>query len=140
MKKATTALFGFILCIVFIISCKTSGTEPDIPVYSYTEPIVNPPDVFNIVFNIAQYGDRIVEVTFEQDAVWKIEKLGDGKVNLYVASASNQISILSKDTIGLQSDSVYYVVVNNNNYTGFNNYFVGFTKVDLDYANFEPKL
>jgi hypothetical protein len=140
MKKNASLVFKIFLGLFLFISCNNNDDVSEVPSYSYTSPIVNPPAVFNIFFNISGTGDRTAEVSFEQNAVWRIEKLGDNRVNLAVGSGTDQISIFSSDTIGLQANSPYYVVVNNNNYNEFNNFYVGFTKLDLDYETFEPKL
>jgi hypothetical protein len=138
MRNIAIGFLKLIVGLVLFVSCN-NGSGSDIKTYSYTTPIVDPPATFNIVFNIGGYGDRVAEVTFSQNAVWKIEKLGDGRVNMMMNTGNNNLTIISSDTLGLQADKVYYVVVNNNNYSEFNNYFVGFTNLGLDYASFEPK-
>ncbi len=139
--KNVNLLFIKIFFVLFLfVSCNNNDEVSDVPSYSYTTPIVNPPAVFNVFFNISGTGDRTAEVSFDQNGVWRIEKLGDNRVNLTVSSGTDLISIFSIDTIGLQANSPYFVIVNNNNYNEFNNFYVGFTKLDLDYGTFEPKL
>jgi hypothetical protein len=121
-------------------SCyKSNGDVPDIPVLPYNEPIENPPDEFLIVFNLTTPGDRVAEVTFAENSVWEIEKRGDGKANLFIKYNESLKSIQSIDTIGFAGEITYLVIMNNNNYADIFNYFVGFTKLDIAYDDFESQ-
>lgn len=120
-------------------SCyKNNGDVPDIPVLPYNEPIENPPDKFLIVFNLSTPGDRVAEITFSENSVWEIEKRGDGKANLFFKYNDSLKSIQAIDTIGFSGGISYMVIMNNNNYADIFNYFVGFTKLDIEYEGFEP--
>jgi len=110
-----------------------------VPIFSYAIPIESPPDEFMVVFNTSSVGDRVATIEFDTAAVWFIEKLGDGRINLFLANDTANIAIPGSDTLGLQSGFVYKIVVNNIYTSEFNNFFVGFTKIDTAYADFEPK-
>jgi hypothetical protein len=138
MKNEISKILFIFLLTLSINACDNGGGN-DIPIYSFRDPIVNPPAIFNIVYNLNLIGDQVASIQFEQNAVWKIDKLGDGKANLYLSHNEQKRWINTSDTVALYADSLYGVVVNNNNYTDLGNYFIGFTKLDLDYATFEPK-
>jgi len=110
-----------------------------VKVFSYTDPIVNPPDEFMVVFNTSWVGDRVATVKFDSNAVWMIEKLGDGRINLFMSNDSLNLPVTYADTLGLRSGKVYRIIVNNVYTSEFNNFFVGFEKLDIAYEGFEPK-
>lgn len=129
--------------IVSFSRCNKSNLQSDIPVYSYQTPPTSDsvpiPPVFQIVYNISTYGDKVAILTFDSSAVWLIEKLGDGRINYFAINDSTTLNIFKADTLGLAADSVYRFVANNNNYTEFNNFFTQFTRLNIDYDTFEPK-
>ncbi len=121
-------------------SCyKGSGEGPDIPVLPYNQPIENPPDEFLIVFNLSTPGDKVGEITFADNGVWELEKRGDGKANLFLKQNDSLKSVRSIDTLGLAGGLTYLVIMNNNNYADIFNYFVGFTKLNIEYDGFESR-
>ncbi len=128
-----------VLVLSFSTGCYDGGEDPDFPVYSYLTPVENPPDVFQVVYNISYVGDKPAYVTFEDDAVWLIEKLGDARINYWVMNDSTTHDIYSADTLGLKAGFTYIFIANNNNYSDFTNLFTMFTKLDYDYDTFEPK-
>ena len=119
--------------------CNTNNPEPSVTTYNYVDPVVNPPDIFQIVYNISTHGDKIAFVTFENDAVWVIEKLGDSRINFWGNNDTINIEIVISDTLGLKAGHTYYFVANNNNYLEYTNLFVEFIKLETDYNTFEPK-
>ena len=121
------------------MQCNTKPPEPAIKQYSYTEPIVNPPDSFQVIFNVTTFGDKFAYVTFNQNAVWLIEKLGDGRLNFAIQNDTATLSIPGKDTLALKANYKYTLIANNGNYEGFTNLFTQFTKLNLNYEEFEPK-
>ncbi len=142
VMKTTVYAFTlfFLLPILAVTGCKKNGTSgDDRPVFSYTEPIINPPDEFLVVFNTSIVGDRIALISFENDNVWEIEKLGDGRISFFIGNDSVNHPITLLDTLGLKSDKTYELIVSNIYTSEFNNFFVGFTKLDTTYADFEPK-
>ena len=134
-------LVAFVSVVIFqSVGCKPSTPSgPQIPVYFYSDSIVNPPDIFQIMFNISTYGDRFAIVTFENDAVWYIRKLGDNRVYFSAINDSTSFIIEEADTLGLKRGYTYYFKANNNNNPEFNNFFAEFTKLETDYNGFEPK-
>ena len=139
-----TRLFLLAVLGVLVLSganCNKTPSGPEIPLFSYLDPIVNPPDTFQIAYNLSTYGDKIAHVTFGGDAVWLIEKLGDGRATFKAGNPDEGTSYVvhSKDTLGLKAGVHYVFIANNNNYTDIGNYFVQFTKLPLDYNSFEPK-
>lgn len=140
MKTTVYPVFLLIALVIFAVGCeKNNGNGDDRPVFSYAEPIVNPPDDFLVVFNITIVGDRFASISFAQDNVWEIEKLGDGRISLFMSNDSINHPITLMDTLGLKAGMNYKIIVSNIYTSEFNNFFVGFTKLDLDYETFEPK-
>ncbi|MFK5855003.1 MAG: hypothetical protein QM503_02655 [Bacteroidota bacterium] len=129
--------------VVMVLSdgCKPQGEDidPQFPTYSYIDPIVNPPDVFEILFNMSLNGNQNAYVTFKEDAVWIIEKLGESRISFAIANDTSNHIISSVDTIGLKGGYTYLFVANNNNYPDFFNFFTHYSKTSLDYNEFEPK-
>ncbi len=140
--KSNAKFFLISLMGIVILSsadCNKHPAGPQIPVFSYLEPVLNPPDTFQIAYDISTYGDKIAKVVFKNDAVWFVEKLGVGKITLKAVNDTSVLYIESVDTLAMKGSKQYYFIVNNNNYTDFTNYFVQFTKLPLSYKNFEPK-
>jgi hypothetical protein len=119
--------------------CNKPDDEPTIPHFSNIDPVVNPPDTFQLVFNISTFGDKYAYVTFKEDAVWLIENLGDSRVSFRIENDTDTRFIDNADTLGLKGGFKYSFVANNNNYTELTNLFTQFTKLNIDYESFEPK-
>jgi hypothetical protein len=113
--------------------------DPQFPTYSYIDPIINPPSEFEILYNMSLNGIQPAYVTFENDAVWVISKLGESRVSFAIANDTSTYIIESVDTVGLKGGYVYRFIANNNNYPDLYNFFTHFSKVSVDYNNFEPK-
>jgi len=142
MKNSLVYILGLslILLTVLFSACKPNDpVDPKFPTYDYTIPVVNPPDEFEILFNVSLNGNQIASVTFQEDAVWKIEKLGDSRISFAIANDTSNYIIASIDTIGLQGGYTYKFVANNNNYPDFYNFFTHYTKLGIEYDSFEPK-
>lgn len=140
MKASVYPIFLLIALAIFATACKkNNGNGDDRPVFSYAEPIVNPPDEFLVVFNTGMVGDRFASISFAEDAVWEIEKLGDGRISLFISNDSINHPIALADTLGLKAGMNYKIIVSNIYTSEFNNFFVGLNKLDLDYETFEPK-
>lgn len=123
-----------------IFSCRTNTPSPgDRPVLSYSQPIENPPDDFLILFNITSAGERSAEVTFDSNAVWVVQKLGNPRYELLINNGVNNRNINSVDTIGLAAGKKYRIVVFSAYYTEFINFFVGFKKTDIPYETYPDK-
>jgi hypothetical protein len=122
------------------VSCwKTTPNPGNRPVLSYSQPITNPPDDFLILFNITSAGERTADVTFNNDAVWKVEKLGNPRFELLLNNGISSRTVNSVDSIGLMAGKTYKVVVFSAYYTEFINFFVGFKKTDIPYETFPDK-
>jgi len=125
MKNNLVYILGLSLVLLTVLfsACKPNDlVNPKFPTYDYTIPVVNPPDEFEILFNVSLNGNQIASVTFQEDA----------------NDTSNYI-IASIDTIGLQGGYTYKFVANNNNYPDFYNFFTHYTKLGIEYDSFEPK-
>lgn len=123
-----------------LVSCRGDVPTPgDRPVLSFSQPIVNPPDDFLVLFNITSAGERSAEITFGQNAVWIVEKLGNPRYELMLNNGVNNRNIISVDTIGLAAGKKYRVVVFSAYYTEFINFFVGFKKTDITYETYPDK-
>ena len=120
-------------------NCNTNNPDPEYPTYSYVDPVINPPDIFQVVYNISTVGDKVAYITFIEDAVWVIEKLGDSRINYWTYNGTESIEIVISDTLGLEAGHTYVFVANNNNYLEYTNLFTQFNKLAIDYESFEPK-
>lgn len=134
-----TIVVGILLLTVS--QCNTTPLVPAIPNFSYLEPIVNPPDTFQIAYNLNTYGDKIAHITFKDNAVWKLQILGDSRALFSVLNPVNDSAryILSVDTIGFRGGLKFSFVANNNNAQNIGLYFVQFTRLPLKYNSFSPR-
>ncbi len=141
MKNLTLYISIITLSAITLLNfnCKNDVPEPGYPVYDYMEPINNPPDIFQVMYNISYFGDRFALITFKDDAVWLIQKQGDSRIMFWATSDSTSLFIESADTLGLKGGTTYVFGANNNNYEEFNNFFAQFNKLEIDYSAFEPK-
>jgi hypothetical protein len=141
MKRIILYLSLLVLSIVVLQSngCKTDNPDPAFPIYSYNDSIINPPDTFQVVFNISYIGDRNAYITFGEDAVWLVEKLGDSRIYFWADNGVSSIIIEIADTLAMKAGHRYLFVANNNNNPDFNNFFTQFNKLNIDYDSFEPK-
>lgn len=121
------------------LGCKTSSPGPQFPGYSSNDKIVNPPDVFQVIYDISYNGNRLANITFAEDAVWRIEKLGDVRIYFWAQNDTGAIVIVESDTLGLKAGYNYVFGANNNNNIEFNSLFTQFNKLEIDYDMFEPK-
>lgn len=130
-----------VLILIFAGSCcnKNGGTEPSYPIYSYNTDIINPPSRFQINYTINIQGDKVAQVTFKENSVWIVEKLGDSRVLYSVSTTTDKMSIISRDTIGFQKNFQYFFIANNNMMLDLTSYLVDFIELDIDYDTFEPK-
>jgi hypothetical protein len=137
----------FILLVIpgmlfFVSAChKYESGTPDVPIFSFISPIVNPPDSFLVQFNISSSGEKVATVTFDTTGVWQIDKLGDGRITVGMINAVSEIYFLDfRDTMALAQNIEYRIVVNNNSsQIELNNFFLYFIKLDVDYVSYEPK-
>lgn len=138
--KRFIQLSVLMLALLIVSACTKNGDNGhDETIYAYNEPIHHPPNEFLIVFNLTAPGDRLGEITFEQEGVWEIEKRGDGKANLFFKRQDQVYSVSKLDTIGFYGNEVYQVIMNNNNYNDMGNYFVGFRRLSIAFDSFENK-
>lgn len=141
MKAIRIVLVLMAAAVLLTQGCyKNDGVDSGIPLFPYNKPLLYPPDTFMVVFNVATNGDKIAEMSLDTAGVWFIEKLGDGRVNFTLANEQMEVYYLNaRDTVALEGGRLYYLIANNNNHPELNNYFVSFTKLGLNYAEFEPK-
>ena len=119
--------------------CYPDDPGPQFPVYNYTDSIIHPPDIFQVLYNISYVGDKQAHITFKDDAVWFIQRLGEAHINYWAVNDTGTLTIVYTDTLGLKAGYTYIFTANNNNYTEFNNFFTQFNKLAIDYDTFEPK-
>lgn len=137
-KLALISIIG--IFILTLAGCNKYPPGPEIPVYSYLKPVINPPDTFRIAYNLSVYGDKIAHVSFQNNAVWLVEKLGVGKAIFKAISYDSTVIVIdNKDTLAMKGGESYAFIANNNNYTDLGNYFVQFTKLSISYDSYEPK-
>ncbi len=126
--------------IVFTSSNCNKNNPPPENIFSYREPIVNPPDEFKISFDITQLGDKIATVKFADSSVWTIENHGDSRVLFYMENPEGNLkTVNSSVTYGLRGGVWYKFVANNNNNTDIRDFFCKLTKQEDEYEDFEPK-
>ncbi len=119
---------------------RTGPVDPDIPIYSYRDQIVNPPDDFKISFDISQVGDRHAQVVFATDAVWKITNTGDSRAKFWIKNEAGEVTAIpSSFTAGLAGGKTYTFGANNNNYDDIKEFFCRITKQPDDYQNYPIK-
>jgi len=79
-------------------------------------------------------------ISFQNNAVWLVEKLGVGKAIFKAISYDSTVIVIdNKDTLAMKGGESYAFIANNNNYTDLGNYFVQFTKLSISYDSYEPK-
>ena len=136
--KTSTLL---VLAIILFSSadCNRDNPPPE-NIYSYREPIENPPDEFKISFDITQIGDKVATVKFADSSVWMIENHGDSRVLFYMENPEGDIkTVNSSVTFGLRGGVWYKFVANNNNNTDIRDFFCQLSKLVEDYDSYEPK-
>lgn len=120
-------------------NCNKTNPPPD-NIFSYRDPIVNPPDEFKISFDISQLGDKIATVKFADSTVWTITNQGDSRVSFYIQNPEGEKQgINSSATYGLRGGVWYQFIANNNNHTELRDFFCKLTKQPDLYTGFEPK-
>lgn len=142
MMKKYFVLFCLISISLCFQNCNKNSTVEgnDTPIFSYTESIVNPPDEFKIVFNTSWIGIREAIISFQEDNVWYVEKLGDGRIDIIFQNENENFSLLTSDSLALKGDTEYKIMLRTLYTSEYNNYFLAFTKTDLEYETFEPKI
>jgi len=133
---------GFLVIIVvafFASCCNKNSIKPDYPQYSYTTSIVNPPDYFQVNYNVSFVGSKTATITFDTNSVWAIKKLGDTRVLYSVNNGADNLLIVSADTLGLTGGKAYQFTANNSASLDLTTYIVEFRKLSTNYTSFEPK-
>lgn len=133
---------GFLIISVIALlasCCNKNSVKPDYPQYSYTSNIVNPPDYFRVNYNVSFAGNKTASITFDTNSVWAIKKLGDIRILFSASNGTDKLTIVSVDTLGLTGGKAYEFTANNNASLDLTSYIVEFTRIDTDYAAFEPK-
>ncbi len=139
MKKASVTVIAFCFIMCFVACSKEKAPSDERPIFSYSEPITNPPDDFLILFNFISIGEIHAEITFADSAVWMIEKLGNPLYNLSLDNFTENKIIYSVDTLGLAANRKYKVIVKNVSTTEALRFFVGFKKLDIPYQNYSNR-
>jgi len=138
LKTLTIVIIAF---IAFSASnCNKTPDPPPDNIFSYRDPIVNPPDEFKISFDISQLGDKIATVKFADSSVWAIANQGDSRVTFYMQNPEGEKQgINSTVSYGLRGGVWYTFVANNNNHTELRDFFCKLTKQQDGYDSFNPK-
>jgi len=139
---------GFFVAVFFSFflltetQCNKSQVNPGITSYSYLHPIINPPDSFQVVYDLNVPGNLIAHITFQNSAVWKIQVLTQSLITYSFIDPAKDSSVYIKnpDTIGFKGNLQYSFIANNvnNDNQHENLYHVKFTKLPIDYHTF-PK-
>jgi hypothetical protein len=142
MRFKTGLLLVVILgAIIFTVAgCKPASVKPNIITFSYVNPILNPPDTFQVAYDLNLLGNRAARITFQDSAVWKIEVMTQSLATFgFINPADNTIIYLDgNDSIGFKGGTKYSFVLNNSTEDTLSGlYFVKFTKLpQLDYSTF----
>ncbi len=112
MKKLRTRQFlPFVFVLIALYSCmKNRDVEPEIPIYSSFNDIINPPDTFRVVFALRSLSNYYALINFESNAVWEVHRVnnpGDYFTEAYVIRTQDTatknpyrfISQLKQDTL-----------------------------------------
>jgi len=121
------------------IQCNKAPASPDITSFSYIKPIINPPDTFQVAYDLNFSGNLIAHITFQDSAVWRIQVLTQSPITYGFVNPTNDsmVYITSPDTVGLRGNVQYSFIANNVNNDQYKNlYFVQFTKLPLDYHSY----
>ena len=152
MKKTK---FFFVLIVLVASFCvtgcfKNEPVESEIPIFSSITDVINPPDEFILVYSLSTFNNYLGLLEFETDAVWEIERqsapgfitvwidrtVGEDNPELEIINAQNSTSF-----VGLEGGIRYNFWANRSsgdaNYTTL---LVHFTKQDVDYEAFSPKI
>jgi hypothetical protein len=138
---------GFFVAVVlsfFLLTetqCNKTPASPGITSYSYIKPIVNPPDTFQVAYDLNFSGNLIAHITFQDSAVWRIQVLTQSPITYgFIDPAKDSmVYIKSTDTVGFRGNFQYSFIANNVNNDQYKDlYFVKFTKLPIDYHTF-PK-
>ncbi|MBN2638188.1 MAG: hypothetical protein JXR65_03755 [Bacteroidales bacterium] len=144
MKSKSSIILGLVLAgLISLLAwqCNTTPINPAVKQYSYLDPVVNPPDTFQLIYNLSTYGDKMAYVTFQDSAVWQIKVLSDGRALFGIIDPKDSTwkAISAVDTLGFQGSTQYTFVANNNNIDNLGSYFVEFTKLPITYNDYSKK-
>jgi len=142
MKGYVSITVLLLALLIAAASCrKFESGYPGVKTFSFQTPIVFPPDTFMIIYNFTAYGDKTANFVLDTSGVWRIERISDPRLSVVVRNQQMQSFIINiADTLGLQGNSNYQVVATNTSgQIEYNNFYLLFTKLDIDYASFEPK-
>jgi hypothetical protein len=140
-------VFGVTIILIAVLlavgSCrKFESGYPGVTTYSYQSPIINPPDTFMIVYNFSAYGDKTAVLTLDTVGVWRIERISERRLNVSVINEASESFIINiADTLGLSGNANYKVVARNlSSQVEYSNFYLLFTKLNIPFETFEPKL
>lgn len=144
--------FSFLILLIFTLTnsaCyKNSTIETELPSFSSVDDVINPPDEFELVFNLRTFNDYEGIIVFESNAVWEIEKITALSSLFWVERVYpsytdkidfGQLGVVSYQ-IGFAGGITYHFWANSNGIEDAGNFFVRFKKMDVDYETFHPKL
>ncbi|GAB1418538.1 hypothetical protein MASR2M12_13030 [Bacteroidales bacterium] len=128
------------MLVMLLAACKPETTDFEKRfTYSYMQEIANPPDDFLVLFNNQPVGQKIARITFNSDAVWYLERIGDLRGTVTFKKNQDYYSMDMTDSLGLYGGFQYEVVLSNVPYGESQDVYVGFKKLNKDFASFEPK-
>lgn len=141
--KRKAGFFAAVVLALLVFSeagCNKKPSGPNVVTYSYQVPILNPPDTFQVAYNLYVTNNLTARITFQDSAVWKIQKITQNQVNFgFINPANNStVFINSPDTAGFRGNLQYTFIVNNlaSSDSTLGMYYVKFTKLPLDYSSF----
>lgn len=134
-----------LLFVLAISACrKPEPLDPDVPVYSSYDNIVNPPEEFKVLYNLRSELNYTTTIKFQDSSVWLIEKQNSFSVLFWIERQYNndstgQYYIPENTVVGLEGGREYDFYANKNNYPEERKFTVLFKKTDYNYDTYEPK-
>lgn len=98
-------LVAIVLSFIALVSSscrKFQSVEGEIPIYSISESIINPPDTFKIVYPLITSVNYTAIVQFEANAVWKVERITLPEFNIVWAERTDSLNAHRYEIINLQ--------------------------------------
>lgn len=152
MKSVVFKSIVFLLLTSFgVVACfKDQPLDDDILRYSSFDEILYPPDTFQVVYVLSTNNNYNAVIEFESNAVWEVVRLtAPGYNRLQVersdGSTAEPLLIIDRtiDTnyFGLEGNTQYDFVANRSSIdVNYKTFLLQFTKQDIDYDSFSPKI
>lgn len=145
MKKP----FYLVITVLSFIALVNSGCiksrpiESDIVIYSSYESILNPPDTFQVVYQLRTSTNYSAVIEFDENSVWSLERITARGLNIVWAERADSLDAVRYEIINGETGSIeigfeggvrYNIMANRNSSGDIVTLFVEFKKLpDKDY-------